>query len=86
MVKIVSQTRDAVTVTITLPIGGFFDQHVEAVGRAKREAMKLQHGAAVEALHVLGLLLERGRLAFEYEVDPRQFLSAPAEIPPPPKS
>lgn len=65
--------HDTVTFTITLPIGGMFEDQIVALRNAKMEAIGRRDMAAAQALHAILALAERGALAFNTDVRPFQW-------------
>lgn len=54
---------DTVTFAITLPVCGLFEDHIEALRRARDEAHRRHDLPVAQALHTILVLAERGHLA-----------------------
>jgi hypothetical protein len=64
MVKISTRTRDTVTFSVTLPVGGMFADQIAALKKARDEQIKLHNPDGAQALHTIVVLAEGGYHAF----------------------
>ena len=74
MIGISYRQDDKVTFTITLPAVGLFDEQIKALREAKATQIKLGNIDAVQSLHAILVLAERGLHAFNTDPGTPAFL------------